>query len=130
MIRSEWSCINRRIKIDVEIPSNTTALLYLPEKNEPIELGSGCYNYEYDTELCLERDRFSLESTLQDILNEPLAVQMINEHASEMLDHPMIKLKFVYQSTIGELLGHTPEMKPLLENIIDALNKKYRGDLL
>lgn len=130
VIRSEWSCINRRIKIDVEIPSNTTALLYLPEKNEPIELGSGCYNYEYDTELCLERDRFSLESTLQDILNEPLAVQMINEHASEMLDHPMIKLKFVYQSTIGELLGHTPEMKPLLENIIDALNKKYRGDLL
>jgi len=109
--------------IEVEIPPNTTAVLYLPEKNEPIEVGSGCYHYEYDTETCLERGKFSLESTLQEILDEPLAVQMINEHAPGMLDHPMMKLEFVYKSPICELLSHTPEMKPLFENIIEALNK-------
>jgi len=77
-IRGEWSCMNKRITIDVEIPPNTTAVLYLPEKKEPIEMGSGCYHYEYDTETCLEKNRFSMESTLQGILDEPLAVQMIN----------------------------------------------------
>ncbi len=123
LIRSEWSCIDKRITVEVEIPANTTAILYLPEKDEPIEIGSGRYHYEYDTETSLERERFSLESTLEEILNEPLAVQMLNELVPGMLDNPMLKAEVVYKFQICELLNYAPEIRPVFESIIHALNQ-------
>lgn len=73
------SCKNGKIHVHVEVPANTTAVIVLPEKEEVHEVGSGVYNYEYDTETSLAVERFSMDSTLGEIVAEPLAVEMFNQ---------------------------------------------------
>jgi alpha-L-rhamnosidase len=122
-IKSAWSCKDKLIKVDIEIPANTTAVLYLPEKQEPIEVGSGAYHYEYETETSLEIARFSFDSTLKEIIDEPLAVQLLNQYSPGMLDNPMIQ--FAYNMTISEMSANMPEEgKGLFKAVIDALNSK------
>lgn len=62
----------------------------------------------------------SMGSTLQQILDEPLAVEMFNQMVPGMLDGPMIQ--FVYQMTTSELTAQAPEAKPMYEAVIAALN--------
>lgn len=69
-IRSAWKCENKTITVDVTVPANTTADIYLPEKDGVITVGSGSHHYEYATETNLEKDRYSMDSTLQQIISE------------------------------------------------------------
>lgn len=46
VIRSAWSCKDGKIVVDVSIPANTAAQVYLPEKEEVLRLGSGSWHYE------------------------------------------------------------------------------------
>ncbi|MFW2504165.1 glycoside hydrolase family 78 protein [Clostridium diolis] len=121
-IKSAWRCKDNIIKVDVEIPANTTAVIYLPEKEESVQVGSGVYHFEYDTETSLEIDRFSFDSTLKEIIDEPLAVQLFNQYSPGMLDAPLIK--FAYGMTINEMAANMQEEgKGLFKMVIDALNK-------
>lgn len=125
-IKSAWSCEDKLIKVDIEIPANTTGVVYLPEKEKVVELGSGCYHFEYATETSLEIERFSTESTLKEILDEPLAVQLLNQYAPEMINNPMIQ--FAYQMTINEMMAQAPgEAGALFSMVIDALNQSQKG---
>ncbi len=117
-----WSCENGRIVVDVTIPVNTTAELYLPEKEGVISLGSGTYHYEYETETNLVRERFTMDSTLQQILEEPLAVELFNQYAPGMLEGPMIQ--FAYQMTLAEMCAVAPEAKALYGIALQALNQQ------
>lgn len=120
-IKSSWSCVDNVIKVAIEVPANTAAILYLPEKDEPIEVGSGIYQYEYETETRLETERFTFDSTLQEILNEPVAVDLFNKHAPELMGHPMIE--FAYQLSISEVLANAPaETETLFKMVLFALN--------
>ncbi|PFN76988.1 alfa-L-rhamnosidase, partial [Bacillus sp. AFS076308] len=123
-IKSAWVCQDKWIKIKVEIPANTTAVLYLPEKEEPIELGSGTYKYEYATETNLEKERFTFDSTLKEILDEPLAVQILNQYAPDLMNNPAIQ--FAYQLSIIEILANAPgdETVQLFKKVIDTLNNR------
>lgn len=121
-ISSHWICRNGQIIVDVTVPANTTAQLYLPEKEEVITLGSGQYHHEYETTTDLTLLRFSLESTFGDILEQPLAVAMFNQMAPGMLDNPMIDM--ARGMTLVEVLGAAPEARPLYEAVIDQLNKQ------
>ena len=123
-IRSAWKCENKVITVDITVPANTTADIYLPEKEGVITVGSGIYHYEYATETSLEKDRYSMDSTLQQIISEPLAVELFNQHVPGMLDGPMIQ--FAYQMTMSELVAQAPQAKPLYEMVIKALNAQYR----
>ena len=116
------SCKNGKIKIHIEVPANTTAVLMLPEKEGEQEVGSGIYDYEYDTETSLELDRYSMDSTLGEIIAEPLAVEMFNNMAPGMLENPLIK--FAYGLTLSEMLGQAPEARPLYEAVVRALNSQ------
>ncbi|WP_419888406.1 glycoside hydrolase family 78 protein [Neobacillus niacini] len=121
-IKSAWSCKESKIKIDVVIPANTTAVLYLPERKQAIEVGSGSYHYEYETETDLDRNRFSMDSTLKEILDEPLAVEILNQYAPDMINHPMIQ--FANHLSISEVLATAPgETETLFKLVIDTLNK-------
>lgn len=121
-ISSSWSCRNGKIHFRAEIPVNTTAVLYLPEKEGGIEVGSGIYEYEYDTDTNLAYERYSMDSTLGEILAEPFAVEMFNHFVPGMLDNPMIQ--FAHQMSLAELLGAAPEAKPMYEEVVKALNKQ------
>ena len=116
------SCKDGKIHVHVEVPANTTAVIVLPEKEEVHEVGSGVYDYEYDTETSLAVERFSMDSTLGEIVAEPLAVEMFNQMAPGMLEGPMIQ--FAYGMTLAELLGAAPEARPMYEAVVNALNQK------
>jgi len=49
-IKSAWSYANKMVKIDIEIPANTTAIIYIPGQANPVEVGSGCYHFENETD--------------------------------------------------------------------------------
>lgn len=119
-IVSRYSCRDGKIRIHVEIPANTTAVIILPEKEEKIEAGSGIYDYEYETETSLKAERFNMDSTLAEIVAQPLAVQMFEQFAPGMLDGPMIQ--FAMQMTLSEMLGAAPEARPMFEAVVAALN--------
>lgn len=119
-----WQCKDGEITVEVTVPANATATLYLPEKDNPIELGSGVYSYVYTTETKLELDKFSMESTLGQILAEPVAVQLLEQYHPGLTENPMIK--FAYNQTIAELVGHMPQGgEQLFAAVIDALNKVH-----
>ena len=121
-IVAKTSCKNGKIHVHVEVPANTTAVIILPEKEEVQEVGSGIYDYEYETQTCLAVERFSMDSTLGEIVAEPLAVEMFNQMAPGMLDGPMIQ--FAYGMSLAELIGAAPQAKPLYEAVVNALNQK------
>lgn len=122
VIKSSWGCKDGKITVDVTIPVNTTATILLPEKDDEITVGSGTYHYEYETLTNLEVEKFSLNSTLGEVLAEELAVSLFNQMEPDMLDNPMIQ--YAYSMTLIELIGIAPESKPLYEAVINALNKQ------
>lgn len=124
-IVSRVSCKNGKIHVHAEVPANTSAVIILPEKDGCLEVGSGVYDYEYETETSLAYERFSMDSTFGEILEQPLAVDMFNQMVPGMLDNPMIQ--FAYQMTLAEMLGNAPEARPLYEAVINALNVKDRS---
>lgn len=123
-IKSGWSCKNGIIKIDITIPANTTAKIYLPEKDEFIEVGSGEYHYKYETTTSLEQEKYSVESTLGELLAEEEGKRIFEEASPGILDSPLIK--FAYDMTITELIAMSEESRPLYQMVIDALNEKVR----
>lgn len=123
-IISEWECKDGKIRIRVKVPANTKAEIHLPEKEEVLYVGSGEYYYEYDTETNLERERFSMSSTLQAILEEPLGVELFNKYSPGALDGPMIQ--FAYQFTLAEMAAVAPEMSKIGETIVRELNEKLK----
>ncbi|MDO4648802.1 MAG: family 78 glycoside hydrolase catalytic domain [Eubacteriales bacterium] len=122
VIRSEMKYENGKLFFTVEIPANTTAVIRLPEKDEALEVGSGIYEYEYTTNVSLRQERFSMESTLGELVAEELGRKMFDELVPGMLDNPLIK--FAYGMTISELLLQSMDAKPLYEAVINALNQQ------
>lgn len=128
MLSCKWECVDKQINITIQIPENTTAVLNLPEKEEEIEVGSGFYEYTYVTETVLELERYSLDSTLGEILQQSLAVEMLEKMSPGMTDAPMIQ--FAYEQTINELLTHMPpEGVEMFQIVITELNKVEREAL-
>lgn len=121
-IESKWSCKDGKIIVDIKIPANTKAILVLPEKNEEIKVGSGTYHYEYETTTNLTMDKYTLESTLGDLVKEELGRSLFEQMVPGMLDNPMIK--FAYEMTISELIIQAPDSQPLYQAVIDALNQE------
>ena len=97
-------------------------MLLLPENVQ--EVGSGIYDYEYETTTCLAVERFSMDSTLGETVAEPLAVEMFNQMELGMLDGPMIQ--FAYGMTLAELIGAAPQAKPMYEAVVNALNAECK----
>ena len=119
-IESHWRCKDGKIYGRVKVPANTTAEIHLPEKEDVLSVGSGVYEYEYETKTNLAYERFSLDSTLGEILTQPLAVEMFNQMVPGILDNPMIAM--AQQMTLSEMLGAAPEARPLYEAVVQALN--------
>ena len=125
VIRSAWSCKDGKITVDVTIPPNTTAEIYLPEKDGTVKVGSGSWHYEYGTDTKLELDRFTMDTTLGALLQEPVAVELFNQYVPGMLDGPMIQ--FAYGMTITEIAAvMPPEGIGIFKTVLSALNQQNK----
>ena len=89
-----------------------------------LTVGSGVYEYEYETTTNLTYERFSMDSTMGEILAQPLAVEMFNRMVPGMADNPMLAM--AHQMTLVELIGAAPEARPLYEAVVKALNEVDR----
>jgi alpha-L-rhamnosidase len=70
----------------------------------------------------LEKERLTFDSTLKEILDEPLAVQMLNQYAPDLIKNPMIQ--FAYQLWFSETLANAPdETEQLFKMVINMLNQ-------
>ena len=123
-IVSSVSCKDGMITLHVEVPANTTAVIHLPEKEEEISVGSGIYEYQYETKTDLSYERFSMDSTFGEIAAEPLALEMFEQSVPGMMDGPMIQ--FAYSMTLSELTAVAPEAKPLYQAVIHASNEQEK----
>lgn len=119
-IVSAWSCREGKICVDVQIPVNTTAVIQLPEKEAEFTVGSGRYHYEYKTDTNLKFEKYSLESTLGELVAEELGRNMFEEMMPGMLEDPLIQ--FALSMTISDLLMQDAQAKPMYLAVIDALN--------
>lgn len=121
-IVSSWNCRNRKIHVEISVPVNTSALVYLPEKEDMLEVGSGNYVYEYDTNTSLRELRFSLDSTLGEIMEEPLGKQMLDQMVPELMANPMIE--YAKKMTLAEGISSAPQIRTVYEMVIQALNEQ------
>ena len=119
-IRVEWSCRSKTIRVEVEVPANTTAFVTLPEKDETVELGSGVYTWEYATETDLHLAKYSMEMPLRILMEHPIGKPMLQQYAPEMAENRM--LEYVIDQPITALLSYAPQIQPLFEAIIGAMN--------
>jgi alpha-L-rhamnosidase len=116
-----WKCENHRMAVDIEVPVNTTAAVILPGKDTELTVGSGKYHYEYETDLDPELDRYTMESTFGELLDNPLAMRLLAQYAPGMADNPQIEL--ARNLTIADTTSQMPEGGvELIQMIIEQLN--------
>lgn len=121
-IVSAWSCKNKKISVKIQVPANTTAVIYLPEKEDCLNIGSGTYVFEYETNTSLREMRFSLDNTLGEIMEEPLGRQMLEQMAPELMANPMIE--YAKQMTLAEGIRSAPQIRAVYEAVVQALNEQ------
>lgn len=120
-----WQCKNKVFTVDITVPCNTNAVINIPGRDETLALGSGSYHYEYPTELVLEIDRYSMESTLGEIFDNPVAMEILNQHVPDIANNPMIK--FALSQTINQLTGMMPPGgAELFKIVIEECNEVER----
>lgn len=119
-IISCWSCREGKIRVEVSVPANTRAELFLPEKEESFEVGSGTYVYEYETNTSLKELKFTLDSTFGEILDEPLGMKMMEEMVPELVHNPMIE--YARRMTLAEGISSAPEIRKVYEAVLKELN--------
>ena len=76
--------------------------------------------YEYKTDTNLKFEKYSLESTLGELVAEELGRSMFEEMMPGMLEDPLIQ--FALSMTISDLLVQDAQAKPMYLAVIDTLN--------
>lgn len=123
-----FSCENGVIRAKIQVPENTTAVIDLPER-EPLTVGSGVYEFSYPTKLSFERLRYSEDTTLGELLQNPTAQKMLMEEAPELAQSGFVRF-FASGMSIVEIKKTLPRtMMPeyaiiLFEKMICILNQK------
>ena len=79
VVASSWSCENGTINVDIEIPANCSAVMKLPEKLDEITVGSGSHHFSYPTDTDLEIPKYTMDSTLAEILDAPGAADVLEK---------------------------------------------------
>ncbi len=120
-VRLAWQCLNHLITVEVEIPANTTAQLFLPEQEGPITLGSGSYRYSYATETDLTPQRFTMDTPLRTMLADADAKAVLSAALPGMLDGPAAA--FLANKSFNDLKGMMPGGEALFAQLLTKLNR-------
>jgi alpha-L-rhamnosidase len=122
LLSVRWECKDNTFKANITVPVNTTAVVKLPDKEEELTLGSGVHHFEYPTEMKLEYNRYSMDSTLGELFDNPVAIGILKQYAPDIADNPMVK--FALGTSISQLIPRMPEGgAQLFEMAIAAANK-------
>ena len=132
LLSVKLQCENGRVKAKLHIPENTCAAVSLPGK-ETEEMGSGYYDFDYETDLSFDAEPYSEDSTLNDLLAQPTANAYFTEKAPELAGSGFIRT-FVGSMTIAEIRMTLPRSfvpqyaVDLFEEMICMLNRQAKED--
>lgn len=116
-----WKCKDGLICVDVEIPVNTTAQLILPEKDEPICMGSGQYHYEYSTKTNLEPQRYSMDTLIGDLVKECRFVEEVEKIMPGAAQG--LQMEFMQKKSLGEMMAMMPsQARPAFQVVLEKMN--------
>ena len=116
---SAWKIAGGQLALEVEIPANTTALVYLPGHNgDPLAVGSGRYRWSYPyTQPAPVYKPLTVDSTLGDLIDHPAAheqvMALIAQHNYEFADR--------MDGRVGVTLRQAILMNPNAESLLDKV---------
>ncbi len=122
LVSCGWQCKNGTITVDVEIPVNTTATLWLPEQENPISLGSGSYHYSYATATRLEPQKYTMDTTIKVLVDNPIFVQEVEKLMPGAAQS--MHMEFLQSKTLGEMIAMMPAgASQAFQSILNKLNE-------
>ena len=117
---SGYECRAGKLRVFVTVPVGCTAEVVLPE-HESVTVGSGSYEWTFETETDLSHKRFTMETTFGAIASMPEGKAILNELSPGILDGPMIA--FAYDMTLSEVCAFSGEQGvKLFEAVLQRLN--------
>lgn len=120
-IVSGYVCKNGKLRVYAQIPPNTTAEIVLPETGQKHKVGSGRYEYEYETSLDLTPRRFTMDTLFGAVADLAEGRQILEELSPGILSGPMIA--FAYNMTLAEVAAFSgQEGIDLFRAVLQRLN--------
>ena len=122
----ELSCRDHRYQIRIRIPENTVAEISLPGRAAE-ELGSGTYEFSYETTDCFEKQPYDMDTTFGELLKHPLAMELMEQYGKELLNNGMF-MQFAVQQRMETVLSMLPEeAKGLFTMMMEKCNAAGPG---
>lgn len=125
MAACAWQIDAGQFTLDVEIPANTAATIYLPGKaSAPLEVGSGRYRWTYPYAApVIAYPPLTLDSTLGDLIDQPAAyarfMQAMGAQNAEMAD----RMDGQVTITVRQIIMMSPNSPALLEKVVAAMGE-------
>lgn len=129
MAECEWALDGDQIEVRVQVPPNTTAGVTLPgSKKEPLEVGSGTYQWSYRYQAPKSRHpSLSLDSRVNDFLDNPeayrLVVKVISAHIPNFAAWRENRLRSLGTKPLRQALTFLPTTQAILKDLEKALAK-------
>jgi alpha-L-rhamnosidase len=123
----DFSCKNGWIDAHIIVPVNTKAVINLPDR-ATVTVGSGEYHYHYQTKLSYEKQKFTEDTTLNELLSYAEAEQIFMEEAPELAASGFVR-GFAGELSIIKIEKTLPKTLmpekayPIFRKMIDTLNK-------
>lgn len=125
-IVSGYECRGGKLRIFAQIPCNTEAEIILPDRKKRIKVGSGNYQFEYETTTDLSVKHFTMETVFGSLIEYDEAKQFLERVSPGILSRPMIA--FATNMTLSELCAYSgAEGAKLFEALIDVMNTLYES---
>jgi alpha-L-rhamnosidase len=122
-----WKCQDGSFYVDITVPVNTTAQVQLPGKDDTFTLGSGEHHFNYPTDMVLEMERYSMDSTFGELLKNPLTVQLLEQYMPGITENPMIGM--AHDMAVASVTHMMPEDgAELFASLIEQLNRAEREE--
>lgn len=118
-----WSCKDGKIRVSVTVPANSTAELILPERDDTILLESGEYTYEYETETRLEPLKYTMDSTIAELVQNPTFIDGVERLLPGTSAN--LSMEFLQRKTLGELAVMMPaDTEKAFQAILNEMNEE------
>mgnify|MGYP003592757539 CR=1 FL=1 len=123
MAAASWQIAEGRFELAVEVPANTSALVYLPaQEGEPVAVGSGRHRWSvpYQPPVAAH-GQLTVDSTLGDLIDQPEVYErvmaLIAQHNYEFAD----RMDGRVGVTLRQAILMNPNAESLLEKVAMAL---------
>lgn len=122
---SSWRIESGTITVEVEVPASTSALVYLPGKDEAaVEVGSGRYTWSYPYEMPAEvRPTLTIDSTLGELIDDAAAYEAVMNVITEYNREFAHRIDGQTSLPLRHAIGQNPNAHVLEERVQRVLEK-------